>query len=107
MSGGVMKTSASNKRIREIVVGLRDGVIVPQPEFQRRLVWSQKHKNAFVRTILDNYPFPEVYFANGDMDLETGSASTLIVDGQQRLTTIYEYFISADALKLETNIKPY
>lgn len=102
-----MKTSGTNKRIREIVTGIRSGTIVPQPEFQRRLVWSQKHKNAFIRTILDGFPFPEVYFASGEVDLDGGEGNTLIVDGQQRLTTIFEYFNGSDSLNRESDIRPY
>ena len=102
-----MKTSGSNKKVREIVTGIREGRFEPRPEFQRRLVWAQKHKNAFVKTVLEGYPFPEVYFANGDVDLESGEGSILIVDGQQRLTTLYEYFTGASSLVLEAGLKPY
>lgn len=102
-----MKTSGTNKRVREIMTGIKSGSIVPQPGFQRRLVWSQKHKNAFIRTVLEGYPFPEVYFANGEVDLDSGEGSTLIVDGQQRLTTLYEYFYASPSLKLEADIAAY
>ena len=54
-----MKTSATNRKIRILLTAIRDGSLVPQPEFQRRLVWSNKHKRAFLKTVLEGLPFPE------------------------------------------------
>jgi uncharacterized protein with ParB-like and HNH nuclease domain len=81
-----MKTSATNKRIREVIIRIRNETVIPRPDFQRRLVWSNKHKLAFLETVLQGFLFPEVYFANGPIDLDSGDGSVLIVDGQQRLT---------------------
>ena len=67
-----MKTSATNKKVRELIQAVRQGKLTPRPEFQRRLVWSRDDKNHFIDTILRGYPFPEIYFADGDVDLETG-----------------------------------
>lgn len=87
-----MKTTATNKRLRELLTAMRDGTLIPNPAFQRRLVWATRHKSAFISTVLDGYPFPEIYIAAGDVDLETGAGKLMLVDGQQRMTTLYEYF---------------
>ncbi|MGK3272478.1 DUF262 domain-containing protein [Comamonas kerstersii] len=87
-----MKTSPTSLKIRAIVTGFKNGQIQPRPEFQRRLVWTPKDKIKFIETILKGYPFPEIYVANGPVDVETGEGSILLVDGQQRLTSIFEYF---------------
>src|SRR5438046_341748 len=63
-----MKTVATNRKVRVLITALRDGVLVPRPEFQRRLVWSNRHKQAFLDTVLKGYPFPEIYIAAGDVD---------------------------------------
>jgi uncharacterized protein with ParB-like and HNH nuclease domain len=51
-----------------------------------------RHKIAFIKTVLEGYPFPKVYIASGDVDLETARGNLMLVDGQQRLTTLYDYF---------------
>jgi len=62
-----------------------------QPKYQRKLVWKKQHKYAFIDTILLNFPFPEVYIASSEIDVERMVATEVVVDGQQRLTTIVEY----------------
>jgi hypothetical protein len=54
-----------------------------------------------------NYPFPEVYVAAGEVDVETGEGKELLVDGQQRLTTLRQYFTASPDLVLYGGIKPY
>lgn len=61
------------------------------PNYQRKLVWKKQHKFAFIDTILKNFPFPEIYIASSDIDVEKRIATEVVVDGQQRLTTIVEY----------------
>ncbi len=102
-----MKTLATNKTIRELLTAIRNGTLVPSPEFQRNLVWSNKHKSAFIETVLRGYPFPEIYIAAGEVDPDTGEAIEMLVDGQQRLTTLYQYFSQSQDLKLTKGISPY
>lgn len=101
-----MKTSPTSLKIRQIVKQLRDNQLVPRPEFQRRQVWTSDDKIRFIDTILKGYPFPEIYVANGDVDVETGEGQQLLVDGQQRVTTIAAYF-SGDPSTSGKLIPPY
>jgi hypothetical protein len=101
-----MKTTATNKKIREIIQSVREGRLLPRVEFQRRLVWSREDKNLFLDTVLRNFPFPEIYLADGDVDLETGQGTQLLVDGLQRVSTIIQYFEADPDLKL-TTVPPY
>lgn len=87
-----MKTSATNRRIRNILTALNSNTLIPRPEFQRRLVWTNKDKQEFIKTILFGYPFPEIYVASGDVNTKTGESIELLVDGQQRVTAISQYF---------------
>ncbi len=100
-----MKTTATNTRLRKLLIGIKDEKLIPRPDFQRRLVWSNKHRNAFVRTVVEGFPFPEIYIAAGDVNEESGEGTEVLVDGQQRITTLYEYFNGT--LKLEQDITPY
>jgi len=93
---------ATNKRIIELIKMMRDGTLILRPRFQRNLVWNNKHKEAFIDTITKGLPFPEIYFADGDIDLEKQVSTTLLVDGQQRLDTIFKYIGNSKDLEFET-----
>lgn len=101
-----MKTAATNKKVREIITLIRDKKLIPKPDFQRRLVWSTDDKNNFIDTILSGYPFPEIFIADGNVDLATGDGLQVLVDGQQRVTTLFEYFTNSSTLKLKS-VPPY
>ena len=102
-----MKTTVTNRPIRELLTAIRNETLVPRPEFQRNLVWSNKHKSKFIKTVLDGYPFPEIYIAAGEVDPDTGEGKEMLVDGQQRLTTLHQYFYTSPDLKLSKGITPY
>lgn len=101
-----MKTSPSSLKIRQLITLTKEGKLVPRPEFQRRLVWTSADKIRFIDTILTEYPFPEVYVANGAVDVDTGEGTQLLVDGQQRVTTIVSYF-QGDPSTSGATIPPY
>lgn len=101
-----MKTSPSSLKIRQLVTLTKEGKLVPRPEFQRRLVWTSADKIRFIDTILHSYPFPEIYVANGAVNVDTGEGTQLLVDGQQRVTTIVSYF-QGDPSTSGASIPPY
>jgi len=100
--GRIVKTSPTNKKIREIISMVKEQKLLPRPEFQRRLVWSRDDKNHFIDSVLRGFPFPEIYFADGSVNLETGEGTQLLVDGLQRVSTLIQYFDGAPELKLTT-----
>ncbi len=91
----------SNKKIIDIYNDIKEGNLKLQPDFQRKLVWNEEHKENFIETILKGLPFPEIYTAVGEIDLVNRKTEVVVVDGQQRLSTIYEYINGSD--KLEYN----
>ena len=101
-----MKTAPTNKKVREIINMVREGKLIPRPEFQRRLVWKISDKNHFLDSVLKGFPFPEIYLADGEVDLETGEGTQLLVDGLQRVSTLVQYFNGDTDLKLIT-VPPY
>lgn len=101
-----MKTAPTNKKIRELITLVNEGRLIPRPEFQRRLVWKIEDKNHFLDSVLNGYPFPEIYIADGDVDLDTGNGTQLLVDGLQRISTLVQYFKGDEDLKL-TTVMPY
>jgi hypothetical protein len=102
-----VNTTATNRKLRELLSAIKQKTLIPSPDFQRRLVWTNKHKIAFIKTILDDYPFPEIYIAAGSVNPDSGEAYEFLVDGQQRITTLYLYWIGSDELVLEKEIPAF
>lgn len=99
---------ANNYKIIEIYNKVKKEEWIVRPSFQRKLVWKKQHKINFIETILLNYPFPEIYTAPGEMDSNALTYSDIVVDGQQRTSTIINYIEATDifAQKLR-KIKPF
>ncbi|CAN7165735.1 DUF262 domain-containing protein [Phenylobacterium sp. LjRoot219] len=102
-----MNTSAESRNIGALLRALRDNALIPKPHFQRRAVWTNKDKVALIETILQNYPFPEIYVVSGQVDVVSGDTSEWLVDGQQRVRTIYEYFLGEAPFKTNRLITTY
>jgi hypothetical protein len=68
------------------------------PEWQREKVWEKTKKQKLVDSILRGWKLPKFYF------LRTGSnpEEFEVLDGQQRLTTIFEFFDDQFALTNES-----
>ncbi len=58
------------------------------PSFQRKFVWNKQRKNAFVTTLSNGLPFGSVLVYP---ESEIPGSKLLVLDGQQRLSTINEY----------------
>ncbi|UTO19442.1 DUF262 domain-containing protein [Acinetobacter sp. Z1] len=83
---------STNVKIIELYNKITSNSLDTSPtDFQRKLVWKKQHKYYFIETILANYPFPEVYIASKEIDVSNITATEVVVDGQQRLTTIVDY----------------
>jgi hypothetical protein len=79
------------------------------PPYQRKSVWTQQFKNYFIDTVLLNYPAPAIFLYE---EISADGRSTYhVVDGKQRLTTIFEFigdeFPIADQSKIEEHRGSY
>lgn len=74
------------------------------PKFQRRAVWLEKERAMLMDTILTGLPFPEVYI-HVVTDAESGSQKHVVVDGQQRITSILHFIDNAFSLPNNDNWK--
>lgn len=66
-----------------------EGNLILRPGFQRRLVWTDRQKSNLIESILLELPVPEIY-----MQIRTtpdGRSEYIVVDGQQRISTILEF----------------
>lgn len=86
-----IKPSVTNPTIADVYQEIDQGKLVLQPDFQRKFVWTHEHQEAFIDTILSGLPFPEIYVCEGDIDVQKLRTTRLVIDGQQRLTTIRNY----------------
>ena len=65
--------------------------LIPDAYFQRNLVWRDLHKREFIETILLGYPFPQIFFSRGKIDVREMTSVACVVDGQQRTNAIMEF----------------
>ena len=71
--------------LRQVVDMIGEGDIDLAPDFQRQYVWKARQRSGLIESLLLGIPLPSFYFNEDD----TGRLQ--VVDGVQRLTTIYRY----------------
>lgn len=84
-----MRHSATTHPISWFVERDREENLTLQPGFQRRRVWTNRQKSNLIESILLKLPIPEIY-----MQIKTnpdGRSEYIVVDGQQRISTIMEF----------------
>ncbi|MGK7953337.1 MAG: DUF262 domain-containing protein [Xenococcaceae cyanobacterium] len=59
------------------------------PPYQRRSVWNQDYKDYFIDTVLNEYPAPAIFIYQEITP--SGVSKVSIVDGKQRLSTLFEF----------------
>ncbi len=64
-----------------------------RPEYQRRLVWDDSKRSRFIESLLLNVPIPPVFLYEWDLSRYE------VMDGQQRLNSIVDFYKNAFALK--------
>lgn len=68
----------------------RSGALQLTPIFQRRQVWDPKAKSLLIDTVLNGLPIP-IVFLRKTQDLKRLSSGLEVVDGQQRLRTLFSF----------------
>ena len=96
----------SIRRVSDLIKDIEDGSLVLKPAFQRRLVWTNIVKDHFLETVSLGLPFPEIFVATGEIDTRSMKRKNLLVDGQQRVSTLREYVQGSTDLVL-SQVKPY
>jgi len=82
-------------RVLDKLYKRRDRIEIP--DWQRGKVWSLKKKQKFLDTILKGWHIPVLYFR------KVGDEAFECVDGQQRLTAVWEFFDNKIPLADESN----
>lgn len=66
-----------------------------RPDFQRKEVWSEAARIMLMDTILAGIPMPKVFLAT---EIREGKTHRIVIDGQQRLTSILAFLRDEFAL---------
>lgn len=76
------------------------------PDYQRRHRWQYDTSSRLIESLILNIPIPVIFISQDidvDVEIKEGVARYTVIDGQQRLTAIYEFFKNSFALEgLET-----
>ena len=84
---GAIDSDYGEDKIVDLVHKILQGRIVLDPPWQRGNVWKTAEKRKLVQSILRGIPVPTLLF------LSTDDGPTYVLDGKQRLTSIYEFMI--------------
>jgi hypothetical protein len=79
-------TTPYDAPVRTLLLELQDKSLAVNPIFQRYSVWNQRKQSKLIESLLLNIPIPVLYFA------EDEDGTRVVVDGQQRLRTIDEFY---------------
>ena len=71
----------------------KDRWINLRPEYQRRLVWDQKKRSLFIESLLLNVPIPPLFLFEWELSRYE------VMDGQQRLNAVLDFYENGYALK--------
>ncbi len=80
-----------------------EGELNLQPEYQRKFIWDVKTMSKFIESLLLSIPIPTIFLAENDND------TLEVIDGQQRLTTIFSFMranaFEKDMVNLSSDLK--
>src|SRR5437016_5099568 len=82
-----MKYDVSLQTIAWVNGRRNDETLEISPKFQRRTVWMEAERSDLMSTICSKLPFPEIYIQH-ETNPDDGSERHIVVDGQQRITSI-------------------
>lgn len=79
-------TTPYDAPVRTLLDEIKEKVLIVNPPFQRQGVWKEDRQSKLIESLLLNIPIPVLYFA------EDEDGTRVVVDGQQRLRAIDEYY---------------
>lgn len=88
-----MSITPKGMSVQEAYRLYRDGKLLVNRRYQRKLVWTQKEKELLVESIMKGFPIPLILLAA--VPKEAGEGKYEIVDGVQRLNAIFSFIENA------------
>lgn len=89
-------------QIMDIINWRNNFELVISPKYQRNSVWDEKAKSYLVDSIIRGYPVPPL-FMKQTIDLVSRKSIREVIDGQQRITTILEFYNDEFSIKHNHN----
>ena len=68
----------------------RDDRLVLRPEYQRNAIWPAAAKSYLIDTLITGRPVPLIFLSRM-ISAQTGASGFAVVDGQQRLSAIFDF----------------
>ena len=96
-----VRTQDVGYNLETLVGKIEKGVIRLNPEYQRHHRWDDETSSRLIESLILNIPIPTVYISQDvdvDDEIDDGIARYSVIDGQQRLTAIYEFMKNKYAL---------
>lgn len=100
-----MEIKNTSFTIADAIDNLENKKLIINKDYQRSPgIWPDTAKSYFIDTILEGFPYPQIYLYH-NYDKERKKPFSEVIDGQQRLTTILEF--SRNEFKLTKESKKY
>lgn len=96
-----VKTQNIEYDLETLVKKIKKGTIKLDPDYQRRHRWTTETSSRLIESLILNIPVPLIYLSQDvDVDIETGDEESRysVIDGQQRLTAIVNFFANEFSL---------
>lgn len=96
-----VKTQSIEYDLETLVKKIDRGVIKLNPDYQRNHRWDDDTSSRLIESLILNIPIPIIYISQDidvDEEVDDGIARYSVIDGQQRLTSIYKFFKNKYAL---------
>lgn len=74
-----------DKSVSDLFRMIKEKEINLQPDFQRKFIWDKKTMSRFIESLLLSIPIPTIFLS------ENADETYDVIDGQQRLTTIFTF----------------
>ena len=101
-----VKTQNAEYDLETLVKRIKNKTIKLDPDYQRRHRWASTTSSRLIESLILNIPIPVVFISQDvDVDEEVSDSAPryTVIDGQQRLTAIYEFMTNSLSLEgLET-----
>ena len=92
--------------IAEIYQKIKDGKLILDPDYQRRAIWGNDKKTAFIESLYMEIMIPPIYVVEIPGEDILDETKYEVVDGKQRLTAIMD-FIKGTLRLSERNLEYY
>ncbi|HCU1861316.1 TPA: DUF262 domain-containing protein [Acinetobacter baumannii] len=96
-----VKTQNIEYDLETIVKKITKGIIKLNPEYQRKHRWTEEYSSRLIESLILNIPVPLIYISQDvdvDEEVEEEIARYSVIDGQQRLTAIYNFLTNESTL---------